>query len=156
MSALGSRWYWIHRGKQAGPIAWGELQSLAKSGKLRPTDLVLREGSQTWQPANTAKNIEDQPAITMPAAANPPSRPSFAAMTEAEPDSDESIPAGPGLNLGRMLFGVLLCGGGIIGTMANYDAAVAKGGGHYIMYTGPVIWGLVLLFQSFGGAANER
>ena len=54
------------------------------------------------------------------------------------------------VNGGRLLGGLLLCGGGIAATMWGYNAAVSQGGGRYIIFTGPIIWGFCLMARSFG------
>ena len=62
MSAVASQWHWMDRGRKMGPVSWGELQALAKSGKLRPTDMVLRDGSTKWQPAQQARDADETPS----------------------------------------------------------------------------------------------
>jgi hypothetical protein len=168
MTAGTSRWYWINNGTTAGPITWGELQLLAQRGQLRANDLVLREGRQNWQPARTARDVDDEqvalPTISAPAAPltavasapppPPPARPSVPAAPFADHDLGErsfSARRGLAVNAGRLLGGILLCGGGIVGTILGHNAAVAHGGGRYVIFTGPIIWGFVLIVQSFSG-----
>jgi hypothetical protein len=170
MAAAGtSRWYWNKNGKTAGPITWGELQQLAQKGRLRANDLVLRDGRQNWQPASTARDVEElvatPPTIPPPPfaalAAPPPPPPSAPPARPSTPDAwfndpalDEhsfSLQPRAAVNSGRLLAGLLLCGGGIVGTILGYNAAVSAGGGRYVIFTGPIIWGFVLMVQSFGG-----
>lgn len=151
MSAVNSQWYWVDRGTQKGPVSWQGLLSLAKAGKVRPTDLVLREGSQTWQPASTAKDVDNQPSSSAQPVA-PRAMPQFNASNVIPDDSEESNPVGGGVNIKRMLFGAALCGGGVILSVLGHDAAVARGGGHYTVYTGAIIWGIILFFRSFGSS----
>ena len=157
-----SRWYWNKSGKPAGPITWGELQGMAQAGRLRANDMVLREGRETWQPASTARDVEDAPSPKAPATMTPAA--ALAAMSASAPTSmppalnadhdfdEDAIGAASGtaVNAGRLLGGLLLCGGGIVGTIFGYNAAVERGGGRYVIFTGPIIWGLVLIGRSFG------
>lgn len=41
---MSQQWHYAQDGQQQGPITPSELKSLAASGKIRPTDLVWREG----------------------------------------------------------------------------------------------------------------
>jgi hypothetical protein len=165
MAAAGtSRWYWINNGKTTGPIAWAELQRLAQSGRLRANDLVLRDGRQHWQPARTARDVEEfAHTTTSPQAATPVAGPPNAEQPGtpdawfADPNLDKhsfSLAPRPAVNSGRLLTGLLLCGGGIAATVLGYNAAVTAGGGRYVIFTGPIIWGLVLMVQSFAGGGG--
>jgi hypothetical protein len=152
MPAISSRWYWMDNGATAGPITWPELQSLAKSGRLRASDMVRREGRENWQPANTAKDVEgvSAPRPTLPALM--PAQPNF--IHESASD-DAALTAGAGISAGRMFLGLLMCGGGICLSVLGYNAAVAKGGGTYFVYTGAIIWGFVIFVQSFSGHRKD-
>ena len=48
-------WYCEIDGRQYGPMDAARLKRLATAGKLRPTDLVWREGMQSKRPADTVK-----------------------------------------------------------------------------------------------------
>jgi hypothetical protein len=135
---------------------------MARSGRLRPTDLVLREGRQLWQPAKTAKDIEDgAPSPSTSPAMMPPvggaiGRPSMAMVSEAiGGELDRPVPAARGVNVGQLLFGVFLCGGGILLTAICHRAAAAIGCGSYIVFTGPIVYGLLKIFSSFGKQIPE-
>jgi hypothetical protein len=167
MSTGCSRWYFVHDGRQAGPVTWDKLQSLARSGRLRPQDPVLREGSVNWQAAQTAKDVEDGPRPPPPPsnATRPPppppvglvnvmGRPGMTNAIEVGEDFAEGNAGGRrGVNGGRLLFGMLLCGGGILGTMAGHSAAIASG--RYVIFTGPIIYGLIMIFQAVSGSGRE-
>jgi hypothetical protein len=174
MAAGTSRWYWVHKGRAAGPVTWDELLGLGRSGKLKPKDPVLRVGSQTWQLAESARDDDDEleaaamqqaapggasATAVMPPAAPPPmiqnvSWPSMGTAIDAEDDAEDAA-VDRAVNRGRLVWGLLLSGGGLLGTIAGYNAAVARGGGRYIIFTGPIIWGLSLILRSFG-RSRER
>ena len=151
-----SQWHWMERGQKKGPISWGELQALAKSGKLRPTDMVLREGSTKWQPAQQARDVDEIPAqsgqAVAPAAVVMRSPP----LPRQEEEFDMQGLARVGFRPVRLLFGLGLIVAGIVATVASYDAAVSRGGGKYTIFTGAVFWGLVLTVTSFGGKYNRH
>jgi hypothetical protein len=142
----------MKNGRQVGPITWDELQDLARCGKLAAVDLVLREGGKNWQAAQTARDVEDAPQ-TQATAASPPSSASFRAQPPAaagQDDFEDAAAPASGLRPGRMIGGAILCAGGIIGTWAGHNAAVAHGGGRYVIFYGPIIWGAWLFLNSFG------
>ena len=157
MAAGNSRWYFFDDGKQEGPVTWGELQALAQCGRLRANDRVLREGGQTWQPAHTARDVGDGiPPLEALPVATLHGRPSLSTAIHIVDDAGDGVGGGEGVNVGRMLFGLLLCGGGILGTLAGYNAAVTRGGGKYLIFTGPIVYGLSLILRSFGDSGAKK
>jgi hypothetical protein len=54
---MATDWYYTKDGERRGPITTTELKALAKAGKLQPTDLVWREGLETWEPAGKVKGL---------------------------------------------------------------------------------------------------
>jgi len=51
-------WYYSHDGKErCGPVSSEELQSLAKSGRLTPSDWVCRQGTLDWFPASRVQRL---------------------------------------------------------------------------------------------------
>jgi hypothetical protein len=50
-------WHFAQDGQSNGPISTVELKRMAKSGHLRPTDLVWREGLNEWIPAAQVPNL---------------------------------------------------------------------------------------------------
>ncbi len=55
---MASEWFYTQDGKtKAGPASPAQLQALAKSGQLRPTDLVWKAGMAEWMPARTIKGL---------------------------------------------------------------------------------------------------
>jgi len=45
---LTEKWYYSSAGKKAGPVTYQDLMRLVNDGTLSPTDVVQREGTQTW------------------------------------------------------------------------------------------------------------
>lgn len=77
-------WYVSRRGKRAGPLTEGQISRFIEAGKLRPDDLVWRNGLLKWTP------VSDVPGLLSP----PPLPPQTEHSTEREPIASlESIPA---------------------------------------------------------------
>src|SRR3954447_16985439 len=64
-----TQWYIEREGVEYGPCNWEGLQTLAREGTLRMTDLVRREGDTYWVPAHQARC--DAPAISATASPQP-------------------------------------------------------------------------------------
>jgi hypothetical protein len=52
----GTMWFWRHDGETGGPVTWDGLMALARSGKLRSSDPVMREGTTDWIRADQARS----------------------------------------------------------------------------------------------------
>lgn len=50
-------WYYSVEGSQQGPVTAAELKKLATDGKLKPDDLVWKDGMAEWKPASTIKGL---------------------------------------------------------------------------------------------------
>ena len=50
-----TQWYIEREGVEYGPCTWDGLQTLARQGTLRPTDLVRRDGDTFFVPAHQAR-----------------------------------------------------------------------------------------------------
>lgn len=48
-----SQWYYARDGQALGPIPLERLQQLIRVGELRPTDMVLEQGTTQWVPASS-------------------------------------------------------------------------------------------------------
>ncbi|MDB5358575.1 MAG: hypothetical protein JWN24_5028 [Phycisphaerales bacterium] len=46
-------WYYSINGQQSGPSDEREIRALIDAGKLKGEDLVWKEGTPAWMPANT-------------------------------------------------------------------------------------------------------
>jgi len=64
-----ANWYYTIDGQQHGPVSPDELRQLAASGRLKPTDMLWREGYPQWVPAGRTKLFvkPDAPAARPPA-----------------------------------------------------------------------------------------
>lgn len=67
---MASEWFYSVNGTRHGPVSSTELAKLAKSGKLKPTDLIWKEGMAEWQPAGRIRGLFPSAATPL---AGPPS-----------------------------------------------------------------------------------
>jgi hypothetical protein len=162
MSAIMSRWYWVHEGRQGGPVTWDELQSLAKRGSLKADDLVLREGSSQWKPAASAR--ADEPAATeLNSTKTPPPIPAaavaapVAAATFVEDPMVDDPPRqqSPNRGMQRMMIGTAFFLGGIFLTYLSYEASQAFFGGRFIIFRGMIIFGIIQFIRGIADAGGE-
>ncbi len=70
-------WYYAVDDQEKGPVSSAELKELAASGKLRPDDLVWRDGMDDWSPASGVRGLKfkepDAPPVpTSPGELVPP------------------------------------------------------------------------------------
>ncbi len=56
---VASQWLYQRAGQQFGPVSTEQLQGLAQSGQLQPTDMVWTEGMGNWMEAGKAGGIFD-------------------------------------------------------------------------------------------------
>lgn len=163
MSAIASRWYWVHEGRQGGPVTWDELQGLAKRGSLRASDLVLREGTQDWRPAATARADEPAAAASSGAVTPPPipiaaqnaAAPAAAVAMVEEPIEDAPPPQKSRRGMNRMMIGTGLFLGGIFLTYASYQASQAFFGGRFIVFRGLIILGIIQFIRGIAEAGSD-
>lgn len=52
-------WYYAEEDQQVGPVTSSEIKRLAQSGRLKPDDLVWRDGMEMWMPARTVQGLFD-------------------------------------------------------------------------------------------------
>ena len=50
-------WFYAEQGQQKGPVTFEQLQALAGSGELKPTDLVWTNGMPQWAPAGAQAGL---------------------------------------------------------------------------------------------------
>ncbi|MBW3598794.1 MAG: DUF4339 domain-containing protein [Planctomycetes bacterium] len=95
-------WYYAQDDREHGPVTAAYIAGMAKSGKLRPDDLVWREGMEDWRPARVVKGLfapKEQPAGPSSDTAvleSPLPPPSFepAAPEEGPPSDSEALAPG--------------------------------------------------------------
>src|SRR5579884_1876512 len=60
-------WFYLLSGKRHGPVSEADLERLASSGQLQPTDLIWKQGMAGWVPASTVDGILPPTAPAPPA-----------------------------------------------------------------------------------------
>src|SRR5215471_2550018 len=50
-------WYYARDRRRVGPLPWDELLALVRSGQLHPTDMILEQGADKWQSAQTVPGL---------------------------------------------------------------------------------------------------
>src|SRR5262249_30041659 len=65
---MASEWFYTRDGKsKAGPVSSAQLQALAKSEQLLPTDMVWKKDLVKWIPASTIKGLfPSRPCVSAP------------------------------------------------------------------------------------------
>lgn len=56
-SGTDAKWYYSRDGVKTGPFSSSKLRSLARSGDLRESDLLWKEGMDQWRPAGEAGRL---------------------------------------------------------------------------------------------------
>ncbi len=54
---MAQEWHYAKNGEKAGPLSYSDLEALAKSGELFPTDLVWKKGMSQWVQASEVKDL---------------------------------------------------------------------------------------------------
>lgn len=83
---MAAQWYYARDGQQAGPVSSQQLQQLAASGKLKPSDPVWREGMTSWSPASGVAGLTFAP----PKAVGPPPAAATASLASDQPRKPRS------------------------------------------------------------------
>jgi len=129
---MANNWYYAKHGKRLGPFAWTQLQQLAKSAMLVPTDMVFPESTQQWMPAGNVPGLFQPPPqrqasapVGLPVGVHfleaLPVRPQQPAVVKAQPPS---IPSGATkkpwlmMAIGLLLLLGLMTGLGIVALYA--------------------------------------
>jgi hypothetical protein len=87
-------WYYAVDDQEHGPITSAQLKSLAEAGKLKPDDLVWREGLDDWKPAREVSGLFAAGQKTTPRTTEPaPPPPSAASPITAPAPSPAPSPA---------------------------------------------------------------
>lgn len=64
---MAQQWYWMQDGQKNGPVDTAGLKELARTGELKPTDTIWREGLPNWVLATQAKGLFVVPAPALAA-----------------------------------------------------------------------------------------
>jgi len=83
-------WYYAQGDEENGPVTAVQLKALAEQGKLRPSDLVWKEGMEDWKPANEVRGLFSAEAAEKAA---PPSE-TPAEAPSAPPSPSIATPSG--------------------------------------------------------------
>ena len=54
---MSDEWYYARNGKSFGPFVRTQLQQLAATGTIQPTDLFWKDGMKEWKPADAIKGL---------------------------------------------------------------------------------------------------
>jgi hypothetical protein len=84
---MASMWYYARGGRRVGPVPGAVLKQLAAAGDLHPTDLILKEGTNRWRPAGSARDLFPASGGGQPGQPGPVSRRSSAPLPEPTDDS---------------------------------------------------------------------
>ncbi len=138
-------WHYHQGGQQYGPVTFQQLQQMAQSGQLNPTDLVWSESLPDWQEARTVQGLF---AATGPQyQAPPPGGPGPAAPAPGA-YQQRPVPQGvPGIVIAGFIF-VFLCSPlGIILCAVGMGEAKRRGAGVGLAWAG-IILGIVFILLS--------
>ena len=80
---MANSWKCIVSGQEYGPLTDQELRNLARGGTLKPTDMVVRDGTRNWVPASKVKGLFDVPVAKV--VSEPASREDEHAGSEPSP-----------------------------------------------------------------------
>jgi hypothetical protein len=69
------QWLLSRDGKNYGPMASGQLKQYCQTGKIKPTDLICRVGSDRWMPAAELRGLFPEEAKASEPAAETTVRP---------------------------------------------------------------------------------
>lgn len=57
MALTGEEWHYTSNNQKFGPVSSAELKKLAATGKLKPSDLIWKDGWDDWKPADKIKGL---------------------------------------------------------------------------------------------------
>jgi TM2 domain-containing membrane protein YozV len=84
---VSQEWYYAVDGDRQGPVAAADLKKMADAGKLKPEDLVWKDGMADWAPARSIKGLFSAAAAAAPAGRSGEQK--AARVREAEPVDDD-------------------------------------------------------------------
>ncbi|MGA2032038.1 MAG: DUF4339 domain-containing protein [Thermoguttaceae bacterium] len=80
---MADQWYYTEQGQRKGPVSEDDLKQLASTGRIKPADLVWKQGMAAWGPASQVAGlifppVEDGPPPIPPEDEPPPIPPETA------------------------------------------------------------------------------
>ena len=126
---MARQWHYCKGEQRLGPITDKELQVLAQSGLLQPSDLVWTDGMAAWTPAQAVPDLTFAAAIPQRAAPQQtrnattgradflppaPSMPRYPVRKKKAKSGPRRMSTGGILNI---LFGIVFIGGGLSGVL---------------------------------------
>ena len=72
---MAAQWFYSRGAQQLGPVSFEDLQRLAASGQLQPSDMVWTEGMANWSPASAVANLLPAGGAMPALATEPPGQP---------------------------------------------------------------------------------
>ncbi|GIW81919.1 MAG: hypothetical protein KatS3mg105_3726 [Gemmatales bacterium] len=90
-------WFYTQNKLKIGPIPFEQLQELVRMGAVKPTDMVLQQGSHKWQPASAVPDLCPAQSAAIdnrkpePATSRPESASSPAPTVETLPKQQEEV-----------------------------------------------------------------
>lgn len=157
-------WFYAQGDKQQGPVTATEIKALADAGKLKPDDLVWREGMDEWIAARRVKGLFESEAPAAAAPAAPPIGPPGTVPSPARPAPEAAPPVfekspaafqrareGPA----RHLFDFVLefARGQFTGQFVRSTAKIFTAAGHYGLYAAMLV--ALVLAVTFGVKVNN-
>ena len=113
------QWYYMHDGRQAGPVALEELKRLVESGQLRGADEVWKQGTPDWKPVRSVPELAASQREPDPGSSNTIPQKKKPCRCSAEPISDHAKEKGvcPGCAFPSAAIGVALTPSAVRRTM---------------------------------------
>ena len=61
---MASNWYFARQGQQFGPVSSGQLKEMARTCQLLPTDMIWKQGMDSWVSAGSLPDLFPQGGVT--------------------------------------------------------------------------------------------
>jgi hypothetical protein len=90
---MASQWFYQRDGIENGPVSSPELTQLAASGKLKPVDLIWKEGMSEWVPASRLTKLF--PTVARASSLSPPPLPNTSEPPPVPPPRSLPPPVPP-------------------------------------------------------------
>ena len=150
---MASEWYYSHDGARHGPVSTDQLKDLAATGRLRPDDLVWKEGMENWTPAGKVLGLlPSVPAGPPPLPVRDAAPPTARAVGESPALKDaqsKKLAAGIcGILVGSLGVHKFVIGNTTAGLIMLLVTLLTCGFGGIVMHTIGLIEGIIYLTKS--------